>query len=434
MNITLFQIADVPLYLKMPMPSNFVVTGVLDDMTSAVTVSEKPLLFGNRVVYGERQFQQRPQSYTLEGDLYHTEAMDAAQFVGKLAEYEGLEVHLIGYLHHRGEAFEHPQRVKRLADAPSYGNAFVWGQSQWGVGQWASLPLTQCQLAGEGDLCAVQWVETTGVIKSVQVKPQRMGTPRVKIELSMQPKWQGLNPVFWEYKGGVIHHDVMADLICECGEPSYLVKPFPSCETLFNGVACGMGLFHRRVFDDSVLACLMQPDYWQVMVDGCPSPYPIGRALSNQTGTRQYDVYSYPDGFYNAPPSSMYQISNVQNEGVFRMEIRRKEGVWRVRTDVVEISIAEVNDALDLNGLAPIGSSDRLIWGDVLYRAGFVIRNGAVLYAGELPFRLPVHGDGGRGYVGAYAGELGVGNNHVTVKPPHHEVLYSALHMFGRIA
>lgn len=415
MNITLYQIADVPLYLRMPMPSNFVITGALDDMTSAVAVSEKPLLFGQRVVYGERQFQQRPQSYTLEGDLYHTESMDASQFVGKLAEYEGLEVHLIGYLHHRGEAFEHPQQIKRLADT-------------------SCLPLTQCGVAGEGRLCAIQWVETTGVIKSVQVKPQRMGTPRVKIELSMQPRWAGLNPIFWEYKGGVIHHDVMDDLICQCDEPSLMVKPFPSCEMLFNGVTCGVGLFHRRVFDDSVLACLMQPDYWQVMVDGCPSPYPIGRALSQQAGARQYDVYSYPDGFYNAPPSSMYQISNIQNEGVFRMEIRRKVGVWRVRTDVIEISIAEVNDALDLNGLAPIGSSDRLIWGDVLYRAGFIIRSDAVLYAGNLPFRLPVHGDSGRAYVGAYAGELSVGHNHITVKPPHHEVLYSALHMFGRIA
>jgi len=431
--ITLFQVGDVPLYLRMPMPSNVVVQQ-LDDMTSAVSVSEKPLLFGQRVVYGQRQFQQRPQSYTLEGDLYHTEAFDAAAWVGKLAEYEGLEVNLIGYMHHRGEAFDHPHPVMREYEPRGFGNTLVWGQAKWGAAQWAALPLMTCQLAGEGTLCAVQWVETTGVIKSVQVKPQRLGTPRVKIELSIQPRWQGLNPIFWEYKKGVIHHDVMDDLICDCGEPSHLVKPFPTCEMLFDAVKARVGLFHRRTFDDAILACLMQPEYWQLMVDGCPSPYEVGRAVSRQSGTLQYEVFSYPDGFYNAPPSSMYQITNVQNEGVFRMVIKRKDGVWRMRQDVVEISIAEVNDALTLNGLSEIVPSDRLVWGDVLYRAGFIIRNEAVLYAGELPFRLPVRGADGKGYAGTYAGELSPGTNAIRVQPPHHEVLYSALHMFGRIA
>lgn len=431
--ITLFQVGDVPLYLKLPMPSNVVVQE-LDNLTSTVAVSEKPLLFGQRVVYGERPFQQRPQSYTLEGDLYHTEAFDAASWVGKLAEYEGREVNLIGYLHHRGEAFDHPQRfVARdsLHDLP-YGS--TWGQFIWGVTRWGACPLTVCGVAGEGSLCAVQWLETTGMIRSVQVTPQRMRTPRVQIELSIQPRWTGLNPVFWTYKHGVFQHDVEQDLICECDDPTLWVSRFPTCEQLLDGVRGQLGIFHRRVFDDTLYPCLMEPSAWQVMVDGCPSPYPVGRAVTAQRGAFQYEVFSYPDGFYNAPPTSLYQITNVLTTGVFRMVIQRKDGVWRMRRDVVEVNIEDVNTALNLNGLADVSATDRLIWGDVVYRAGFIVRNGSVLTAGGRVFRLPIAGENGNGYKGTHAGELSPGTNRVAITPPHQEVEFSALHLFGRIA
>lgn len=410
--IYVYQVADVPIRSYTMQKANMAIT-TFDSHATSAPVNGLATLFGDKLYMTSNPYHHDAGSYNLEGLLYNSNEFSVAEFVGKLQEYVGQTVDVISYMHYTGTSSRYfdPLRSDEKTFDPE-------------------------ETCNEDVDCnnGLIWFHTKAVIKKVSTTHRRMLPHSCRIELQFGNRYVPLDTLNWEWRES-IHRNAVRELIRSYDSPYGFAKPFPMFNDLINIDSCP-GLFHRRVFVDDAKLIWYDPQAWEVWANGC-TYYNIGHTETSKVGRYTYSVTPKPTGIFSAPPMSMYHITGLTTTLPFKIEIQRKSGTWEVEDDTLVLDIVRTNERLVELGLSAITSTDEIVFGDVPYLDGFILRNGSILTIdGENVFRVLLTGSDTSTltytYTGFTAGQLHPSFNMITTYPPNRDAKYSAIHLYRR--
>jgi len=238
---------------------------------------------------------------------------------------------------------------------------------------------------------SLNWVVALGTITNVARKTDVVLQDQLHageftmmdVDISMQTPWRRLSPWVWEFRNVPINNPFSQNNSSGLSGNTF-VHPKKVASLAQQG-------FFYKWADDLIK---YSPDYWAIKysegIDG-------GFGINYSTVPYQNDLIA-PEETWNASPSVMYAITNLQTSGTVRIRTTYQTGLFfgEYASQDSDLDLALVNTALLSLGYGVLRSDDIIITGRVAPFPSFVIRDTQII-----PDFVPKWN-----YEGTYPGEI----------------------------
>lgn len=280
------------------------------------------------------------------------------------------------------------------------------------------------------------WYSNYGVLTSVEETSSHRKFPTVSLSLVVGAFWQPINRYYWSW---------------QTEDPDYFsgvgLRPAashiytPSLSTTYTPINYGSymhqypGAFEihqkwgwKRVLNDEIT--YYDPNLWEKFLSNLTDNFPLASARSWDTAF-SYDV-DVDESLWNAPPLSLYAVSNLPTTGELTITVERLNSQNMKVTEVTTVDLGQLY--FDLYFASAYYRTNTLIIGDLRRKPGFVVMDDEVggsptIVSDIYPYTT---------FPGLWPGMLSPGRNRVTitVDPPDYSgdpVYLSCFHLFRKM-
>lgn len=260
-----------------------------------------------------------------------------------------------------------------------------------------------CCACGGGRMSNIVWLTNFGVLNKLTVDNKDDRIMEITLDIVHGAYWRPLQRYFWQWTGvsGIPFNVKQKPLLPYA---NYFTR-LPSAGEIFCR-RCQCKHFVKRSFNDCLVG--YDPDLWAMATCDYPTDYPqSSHAMTWTVGEQVRNLFIDPT-IWGAPPLTVYALRNLPPVGEVKIAISRSEGEWSSVDEVSVLDLAQLNVDLVAFGYNGLQADDIVYLGDVIHKAGFVVRNGQIL---ERPRPLPT-------YPGKWVGYMTPGNIRMHIEIP----------------
>lgn len=264
-----------------------------------------------------------------------------------------------------------------------------------------------CQLRWMVNYATIQEISRSSVIKS-QDDWFSLSYQPVDLKLSLDWRWEVLNPYIWEYRinseitnpiDPLIHEEALDNIFYHPNQISTILK-----NAYFFCWKNRLSAFSTAAWGDRFL-------------EGRIGGYGI-----DFSDVGEYEFFSDPQ-FWSAPPSSVYAFNRLDTSGTITIKVRRPFGIFAgdyIETEA-SLDLAELDTQLDDKGFVGLSKDDIIITGNVQPFPGFILRDDEIIVGIRPKWS----------YDGLYPGETAIGYNYLTFLAEDTDARVAFLHNYG---